>query len=229
LQQQIASREDELRFLTGETTGAIKTGQTLWQEQLPDLGPGLPSALLTRRPDIRESEQNLVAANANIGIAESAYFPNITLTAGGGQESTAFRNLLSENAATYFLQPQVNLPIFTAGRIKADVQRAKAQQQASLAAYRGTVLAAFRDVADVLARRTEAQTAEAQQQLMAQQQADTAKLADRLKRAGVSSSLEAFQAQEAELLARYDLAAFREQQLVSVVQLYRALGGGWTP
>ncbi len=225
IKKEISERENKLRFLIGETQGSIPRGQSLWDEQLPDLGPGLPSALLTRRPDIREAEQNLIAANANIGIAESAYFPNISLTAAGGQESTALYNLLSGNAATYLLQPQLNLPIFTSGRIKADVQRARAEQMASLAAYKGTVIGAFRDVADALAQYDSARASEIRQQLITDQQTNATGLALKLDQAGVTSSLDSKEAKLAELAAKIQLAADREEQLSATVQLYRALGG----
>ena len=229
LRRRIVEREDELRFLTGETTGPIARGRTIWQEQLPDLGPGLPSTLLIRRPDVREAEQNLIAANAQIGVAESAYFPNISLTAAGGQESTAFHNLISINASTFLLQPQINVPIFTAGRIRARVDQARAEQQAQAHLYQGTVIGAFRDVSNALAFRTAAQTAGQDQKHIVEQQADIAMLERRRLQAGVSSAIVAIRADEAELEAKRTLAADREEQLTSVVQLYRALGGGWQP
>lgn len=229
LARRIAEREDEIRALDGQTSGSIPRGRTLWAEELPGLGPGIPSSLLTRRPDIRQAEQALIAANANIGVAESAHFPNVSLTAAGGLESTAFHHLFTGNAATWLLQPQVNVPIFTFGRIRAGVNQAKAQGKILLGNYRGTVISAFRDVADALAFRQSAQQLEAEQQRIVAGNADAAALVHRRLDQGVSSAFDALGADSVTLSAQVSYATYRGDELVSLVHLYRALGGGWQP
>lgn len=229
LAEHVAERENELRALTGETSGAVPRDRSLWAEHLPDLGPGIPSGLLERRPDIREAEQSLIAANANIGVAEAAYFPNISLTAAGGLESTAFHNLFTGNASTFLLQPQLNIPVFTFGRIRAAVNESRAEQQALVGAYRGAVFAAFRDVADALAFGQAAEHLETSSEAQEIQDSQSSALAQQRLNQGVSSALEVMDAEAITLAARRYRAMYRGDQLIAVVHLYRALGGGWQP
>ena len=227
LAEHVAERENELRALTGETSGAVPRDRSLWAEHLPDLGPGIPSGLLERRPDIREAEQSLIAANANIGVAEAAYFPNISLTAAGGLESTAFHNLFTGNASTFLLQPQLNIPVFTFGRIRAAVNESRAEQQALVGAYRGAVFAAFRDVADALAFQQATEHLETSSEAQEIQDSQSSALAQQRLDQGVSSALEVMDAEAITLAARRYQAVYRGDQFIAVVHLYRALGGGW--
>lgn len=229
LRERVTQREDELRALAGEISGAVPRDRSLWTEHLPELGPGIPSSLLERRPDIREAEQSLIAANANIGVAESAYFPNISLTAAGGLESTAFHNLFTTNASTWLLQPQLNVPVFTFGRIRAAVNEARAEQQSLVGAYRGAVFTAFRDVADALAFRQAAEHLEASSEAQEIQDSQATTLVQQRLDQGVSSAMEVMDAEGITLAARRYRAVYRGDQLISAVHLYRALGGGWQP
>ncbi len=229
LVERVTERENELRALTGEPSGVIPRGRSLWAEHLPNLGPGIPSRLLERRPDIREAEQSLIAANANIGVAEAAYFPNVSLTAAGGLESTAFHNLFTSNASTFLLQPQVNVPVFAFGRIRAAVNEARAEQDALVGAYRGAVFTAFRDVADALAARQAAADLETSSEAREIQDSQSTTLAQQRLDQGVSSALEVMDAEGITLAALRYRAVYRGDQLISVVHLYRALGGGWQP
>lgn len=229
LQQTIADRESELRALLGETTGGIPRSASLAQESLPAVGPGLPSSLLERRPDIQQAEQDLIAANANIGVVQAAYFPNIGITAGGGLESTAFRNLFSGNAETWLLQPQVNIPVFTGGRIHAEVLQAEAQRNIASQQYVATVQAAFRDVAEALTDRAQTDRVGLQQTEIVRAAKNSASLAVERRNAGVASSLEVIGSDQALIDAQIQQAKIRHDQLDAAVRLYRSLGGGWQP
>ncbi len=229
LQQSITIREDEIRMLLGANPGDVPKDSDIWKEMVPEVGPGLPSTLIERRPDIREAEQNLIAANANIGVARAAYFPNIGLTAEGGLESTAFHNLFTGPAETWLLQPAINLPIFTAGRIRAYVQQTEAQQKISLNVYEASVHGAFRDVSDALAYRERAVQAEQEQQRLANAAKSAADLSRARFNSGVVSYLQVLETDQISLSAQINLARIRYDRLNATVQLYRALGGGWQP
>lgn len=230
-QRRMQTQQNAMETLLGQTPGPgakpVPRGLPLFEVALPSIGAGVPSELLERRPDIQEAEQNLVAANANIGVAEAAYFPNIGLTAQGGQESTAFHNLISSQAATWLLQPEVNVPIFTGGQIHAQVLQARAEHDALVSVYRQTVIGAFRDVADALADNRAALEEEDRQATMVAQAGEAVSLAQQRLAQGVAGSLDAIGAEESELAARSRLASAQQLQLDSVVYLYRALGGGW--
>ena len=227
LQRAGADRESEICELLGETSGPIPRGLSLWQETLPLVQAGLPSALLERRPDIREAEQQLVAATADIGLAESAYFPNIGLTAEGGLESTDLARLFTGDAATWLLQPALNLPVFTGARIRANVLKAKAQRDIAIQQYSATVEGAFKDVAQALAHRDEAERSEMRQAATVEEAASALSLADARLDAGADSLLDALQTRQTSISARMDLADRRYERLAALCQLYSALGGGW--
>ncbi len=227
LQRDIAAEENQLSLLTGSEPASVPRGLAIAQQAVPPVDAGVPSALLERRPDLRQAEEALIAANAEIGVAEAAYLPNISLTAQGGQESTAFHSLLTQNADTWLLQPSLNLPIFTAGRIRAQVHLAKAQQQILVHAYQGAVLAALRDVSDALASANAAHaTLEEQRQILELEQRAESLATQRLTQ-GVSGAPELDRARAAVLTAQLTLAGAEEQRLLSVVQLFESLGGGW--
>ncbi len=229
IQQAINDRESEIRSLLGETTGPIQRASSLAAESLPAVAPGLPSSLIARRPDIQQAEQDLIAANANIGVVKAQYFPNIGLTAGGGLESTAFHNLFSGNAATWLLQPAINIPVFTGGRIHAQILQADAQRNIAAQQYVATVQSAFRDVAQALTYRAQTDQIGTQQATIVAAAQDSSTLASARLDAGVSSSLEVIQSDQNLINARIEAARIKRQQLDAVVHLYRALGGGWQP
>jgi multidrug efflux system outer membrane protein len=188
---------------------------------------GLPSALLERRPDIRVAEQNLVAANADIGVAKAAYFPQIGLSSSLGGQSTALHNLFSGPNSTWSVIPTVTLPIFTAGRTEATVKMAEAQRDSALAQYQKAVKIAFTDVSDALIAHERLQQSREKQQALVQVLEERKRLAYMRYQGGVDTQLNALDADRDLLQAQLDLRQIKLNEMLSVVQLYKALGGGW--
>ncbi|HAL69566.1 MAG TPA: multidrug transporter [Pseudomonas sp.] len=196
-------------------------------DQLAEVPAGLPSDLLQRRPDIQEAEHLLKAANANIGAARAAFFPSISLTANAGTLSTDMGGLFKGGAGTWLFQPQINLPIFTAGSLKASLDYAKIQKDINVARYEKSIQTAFQEVSDGLAaRKTFEEQLQAQRDLVQANQ-DYYRLAERRYRIGIDSNLTFLDAQRNLFSAQQALIGDRLSQLTSEVNLYKALGGGW--
>lgn len=196
-------------------------------DQLAEVPAGLPSDLLQRRPDIQEAEHLLKAANANIGAARAAFFPSIRLTANAGTLSTDMDGLFKGGSGTWLFQPQINLPIFTAGSLKASLDYAKIQKDINVARYEKSIQTAFQEVSDGLAaRKTFEEQLQAQQDLVQANQ-DYYRLAERRYRIGIDSNLTFLDAQRNLFSAQQALIGDRLSQLTSEVNLYKALGGGW--
>lgn len=194
-----------------------------------DVPVGLPSEVLTRRPDIRQAEQQLIAANANIGAARAAFFPRISLTAFAGSASSDLNNLFKSGTWGWSLAPQAVLPIFDGGRNRANLESAKAGRDIAVAQYEKAIQTAFREVADTLAGRATLGEQLQAQEAQAQAEADRVRLAELRFRNGVASSLELLDAQRALFAAQQQEAQIRLAQQQNRVALYKALGGGWTP
>ncbi len=227
-QRQIEQSENALSLLAGRNPQAIERGKALNELTAPPAVPaGLPSALLERRPDIREAEQNLISANANIGAARAQYFPALDLTGFLGAQSRALTSLFTGPARDWSVSPGITVPLFNAGRIRNGVRLTEAQQQEALATYRKSVQSAFREVSDSLTgyRRTAEQRS--QQDLLVKAQRDTVRLANLRYRGGLDSFLQVLDADRSLFQGELDLARLKRDELVSVVNLYRALGGGW--
>jgi multidrug efflux system outer membrane protein len=188
---------------------------------------GLPSSLLERRPDVREAEENLVAANAQVGVAKANLFPSITLTAAGGGISTALSSLFSGPASTWSIGGNVLQPLLNPQRNLYQLDLADAQKRQALLQYQKSVQTAFQEVADALiAREQDADLQEAEEaQVDAQRRANTIALAR--YRVGYASYFNVIDADRDLFTAELTLSAARLNTLLSVVQLYRALGGGW--
>ncbi|HVA94274.1 MAG TPA: efflux transporter outer membrane subunit [Candidatus Dormibacteraeota bacterium] len=229
IQRRIGQQEDLLSVLLGNNPGPIlpRGKQLADQPHVPVVPAGLPSTLLERRPDIRQSEQLLIAANARIGVARAAYFPDISLTAAPGFQSSALSTLISGPAGLWTVAGAITQPIFEGGRLRSNVRLAKAQQQEALLTYRQTVQDAFRDVSDALIGYQKDQEFLAQQQLLAGAAEDAAKLSGMRYKAGTTSYLEVLTSQTNYLNADLGLAQARLNQLLALVQIYKALGGGW--
>lgn len=196
-------------------------------DQLAEVPAGLPSDLLQRRPDIQEAEHLLKAANANIGAARAAFFPSISLTANAGTLSTDMGGLFKGGSGTWLFQPQINLPIFTAGSLKASLDYAKIQKDINVARYEKSIQTAFQEVSDGLAaRKTFEEQLQAQRDLVQANQ-DYYRLAERRYRIGIDSNLTFLDAQRNLFSAQQALIGDRLSQLTSEVNLYKALGGGW--
>jgi len=188
---------------------------------------GLPSSILERRPDIQAAEQILIAANANIGIAKAAYFPQITLTGEFGYQSTALSNLFSGSRRIWSFVPQVTQTIFDAGRITSGVELAEAQQRSALAQYEKAIQTGFRDVSDALVLYQKVREIRAQRELLVTALQDRKRLAYMRYQGGVDTMLNALNADQDLFVAELSLAQARLDELLSLVQLYKALGGGW--
>jgi NodT family efflux transporter outer membrane factor (OMF) lipoprotein len=196
---------------------------------LPDLPAGTPSDVLTARPDVRQAEQQLIAANANIGAARAAFFPRISLTAGIGTASNELSNLFKGGSWGWTVAPSLVQPIFDAGRNSAGLASANASRDIALAQYEKAVQSAFREVSDALAGRATFGDQLQAQRNVAEAEAVRFRLSELRYSNGVSSYLDLLDAQRSLFAAQQALVQTRLAQLQNQVQLYKALGGGWTP
>jgi NodT family efflux transporter outer membrane factor (OMF) lipoprotein len=227
LQQQIEQTENRISLLLGRNPGDVLRGRFLEQVIPPDVPAGLPSSLLDRRPDIRAAEQTLIAANANIGAAQAAYFPKISLTGLVGGQSTALTSLFSGPATAWSFIPQVTQPIFTGGRLKSTVRYAEADRDRAVIAYRRSIQTAFTEVSDALSARQRTRESRIEEERLVAALQDRKRLAYVRYRGGIDTQLNALDADRDLFEAELTLARIRHDELVSVVQLYKALGGGW--
>jgi multidrug efflux system outer membrane protein len=226
----IEQTENQIRLLLGQPSGDVPRGQPLTaQVQPPAVPPGLPSALLERRPDIRAAEQTLIAANANIGVAKAAYFPTISLTGLLGFQSDQLSSLFKGASNAWQFVPQVTQPIFTAGRITSQVHLAEAQQQSALIQYEKAIQTAFREVSDALVQYRRVKEIRTQQALLVTTLQDRSRLAYMRYQGGVDTLLNALDADRDLFSAELSLAQTERNELLALVQLYKALGGGWQP
>lgn len=228
LERRIEQQENALSILLGNNPGAVPRGLKLTaQPHNPEVPAGLPSALLERRPDIRQAEQRLIAANARIGVAKAAYFPQISLTARGGYQSSALTDLFSGPSGLWNFAAGLTQPIFAGGRIRSGVKLTEAQQQEALLAYQQAIQRAFREVSDALVAYRKNQEFRAQQELLTQSAQDAARLSGLRYRAGETNYLEVLTNETNFFTAELGLAQAQLNELHALVQLYRALGGGW--
>ena len=233
LQRQIGISEDQLSVLLGRNPDQILRTESsqlkrMIEPAIPPVPPaGLPSSLLERRPDLREAEQNLVAANANVGVAKANLFPTITLTAAGGSESSALSDLFRGPTRTWSVAGSLLQPLLSSQRNLYQVDLANAQKRQALLQYQQSIQTAFREVSDALiARQKYAEFQVAQQaQVDAQRKANTIALAR--YRVGYSSYFDVINADRDLFTAELSLSAAHLNTLLSLVQLYRAVGGGW--
>ena len=217
-----------IQLLLGLSPGAVVRGLRLTEQpQLPSVPPGLPSSLLERRPDIRAAEQNLVSANAIIGVAKAAYFPRITLTGFLGSETDQLSSLFTGPARAWQFVPQVLQPIFEGGRIRSTVKLTEAQREIALVRYERTIETAFREVSDALVQHRRVTEIRTQEELLVATLQDRSRLAYMRYRGGVDTLLNAKDADRDLFAAELDLARTRRDELQAMVQLYKALGGGW--
>jgi multidrug efflux system outer membrane protein len=228
LQQQIEQTENQISLLLGRGPGSVARGRRFLEQELPPEVPvGLPSTLLERRPDIRAAEQTLIAANANIGVAKAAYFPQISLSGLIGGQSAQLSNLFSGINRSWTFVPQVSQPIFAAGRIKSGVRLADAQRDQARVAYEKAIQTSFREVSDALIAHQRTHESRLEQEKLVSALADRKRLAYVRYQGGVDTQLNALDADRDLFQAELTLAQIHYAELVSVVQLYKALGGGW--
>jgi len=228
IEQLIEQTENQISFLIGGRPGAIRRDRALTAQQQPPAVPaGLPATLLERRPDIRAAEHNLIAANAIIGVAKAAYFPRITLTGLLGFQSDQLSSLFSGPARIWQFVPQVTQPIFTAGRLRSNVRLAEAQQQIALIQYERAIQGAFRDVSDALIQYQKVREIRGKQELLVATLRDRARMSYVRYEGGIDTLLNALDADRDLFEAELRLAQTTRDELLAVVELYRALGGGW--
>jgi multidrug efflux system outer membrane protein len=222
----IAQEEDAISILLGENPASVPRGKPLDEETLiPALPAGLPSSLLERRPDIQEAEQNLIAANAEIGVARAQFFPQIPLTGSGGTESFQLASLFS--SGVYSFAANLAQPIFTGGMLRGNLQAVRAQEQASVLAYKQSIQEALREVSDALIGYRRNGEFLRQQRALTVTDADADRLARIQYEGGVTAYLDVLTQETQYFVAQLSLAQARLNELNSVVQLYQALGGGW--
>jgi len=227
LQQQIEQTENTISLLLGKNPSAIERGPSLEAQQPPEVPPGLPSALLERRPDIRAAEQNLIAANAEIGVAKAAYFPQISLSGFLGGQGTQLSSLFSGPSGVWNFTPQVTQPIFTAGRLRSNVRLAEAQRESALVEYEKAIQTGFTEVSNALIAHQRVRESRVQQELLVGALQDRTRLAYVRYRGGVDTLLNALDADRDQFQAELNLEQLRLSELMAVVQLYKSLGGGW--
>jgi multidrug efflux system outer membrane protein len=219
--------EHALAVLVGEVPSAFSLAEAHWKTALPVIPAGVPGVVLARRPDVSAAESALLAAQARVGVAKAAWFPDITLTAAGGQASPEIGDVLKWSARAWGVGALLALPIFDGGRREAGVDNARAEMDAALARYREQVLVAFQEVEDQLAAlRLLAQQSEAQERAVSAAARSTS-LSDARYRNGLVSQLDLLDARRSELRNRRQALQVRSAQYQATVGLIRALGGGW--
>jgi multidrug efflux system outer membrane protein len=228
LQRQRSQDLNALVLLLGQPLPAdLPTAPPLETLALAEVPAGLPSEVLLQRPDIRQAEQQLIAANANIGAARAAFFPRISLTGSLGTASTQLSGLFEQTAWT--LGGQVLQPLFDAGRNQANLEATRAAHQIAVAQYEKAVQTAFREVADALAGRATLGEQLAAQQTLAASETRRLELANLLFKGGAAGQLEVLDAERSQLAARQAVVQVQLARLLNSVQVYRALGGGAGP
>jgi multidrug efflux system outer membrane protein len=231
LERQIAQEENAISILLGNYPQAVPRGLPLVEQPLPpEVPPGLPSTLVERRPDIREAEQFMVAANAEIGVAKAQFFPQISLTGSGGGafgRSSAFSGLMNSQLGIWSYGAQVSQPIFTGGALRGNLRAAESQHQQALIAYRQAIQQAFGDVSDALIGYQKFHEVRLRQEDTVADLKESVRLSNMRYKGGTTTYLEVLDGQRSLFSAELTLAQARGTEYQSLVQLYRALGGGW--
>jgi multidrug efflux system outer membrane protein len=230
LKQGIEQTENQISILLGRNPGPILRGLPLTEQpHMPEVPAGLPSAILERRPDVLQAEQSLVAANANVGVAKAAYFPQISLTGAFGVQSTALESFLGGGLTTaaWTLAGQAVQPIFEGGRITANYHLAWAQRDEAELVYKQTVLQAFGDVSNGLVGYNQSQQFRIKIQEQTATYKETARLADVRFLGGYTAFLEVLVTEQQYFTSQISLDQARLTELQNYVELYQALGGGW--
>jgi len=231
LERQIGQEEDAISILLGHYPESVRRGRPLAEQPLPpEVPPGMPSSLLERRPDIRQVEQELIAANAEIGVAKAAFFPQISLTGSGGGafgRSTLFSSMMSSQTGIWSYGAQVSQPIFTGGALRGNLKLAESQHRQELIAYQQVIQLAFRDVSDALIGYQKLHQVRAAQEITVKDLRDTVDTSLVRYRGGITTYLEVLDGQRSLFNAELALAQARGNEYQSLVQLYKALGGGW--
>jgi multidrug efflux system outer membrane protein len=231
LEREIGQEEDAINILLGNYPNGVPRGLSLVHQELPpEVPPGLTSSLLERRPDIREAEQILIAANAEIGVAKAQFFPQIALTGSGGGSfgrSSAFTRLFPTQIGIWSYGAQVAQPVFTGGGLRGNLRLAESQHQQALIAYRQTIQRAFGDVSDALIGYDKLHQVRVRQEDTVADLQEAVRISTLRYKGGTTTYLEVLDSQRSLYGAELSLASARGDEFRSLVQLYRALGGGW--
>ena len=220
--------ENLIQFLLGKPPAPVPRGRKLVdQPQPPQVPAGLPSALLERRPDLLAAEQQLIAANARVGVAKAAFFPSINLTAAGGVATADLLGIANRSGGAFAMLGVLDIPIFDAGRRLGDYKTSKAQRQEYLLAYLKAIDGAFRDVSDALIGHQKTKEYTSRQALLTATLRDQSLRANQRYSGGVSSYLEVLDTERQRLTAEQELIRAQRDVLTTLVRLYTALGGGW--
>jgi multidrug efflux system outer membrane protein len=227
LDRRRAELEHALAVLVGEVPSKFSIEAKEWSSELPVIPAGVPSTVLTRRPDVSAAQNSMLAAQARVGVAKAAWFPSVALTASGGYASTQLSDLFKWSSRAWGIGALLSLPLLDGGRRKAGIESASAELDGAVALYREQILVAFKDVEDQLAAlRLLTEQAEAQGRAVASASRSTA-LSGTRYRAGYVSQLELLDAQRSELRNRREALQVRSARYQSTVALVRALGGSW--
>jgi multidrug efflux system outer membrane protein len=228
LERQIQQQENQLGILLGENPGPVTRGRTLTEQPVPDAVPaGLPSELLERRPDVREAEEIIVAANAQIGAAKAAFLPSIALTGTGGLESNALNSFIKASAESWFAALSVAQPVFEGGALRSQLKLTRAQYQEAVLAYQQTLQNAFEQVSNGLIAYQKYRDFRGQQELLTQAAQRSDQLSSVLYQNGGASYLHVLTNETNYFSAELNLVDAQLNERLALVQLYQALGGGW--
>jgi outer membrane protein, multidrug efflux system len=228
LERQIQQQENVLSILFGENPGPIARGRALTEQPLPEeVPPGLPSELLQRRPDVRQAEEIMVSANAQIGVAKASFFPSLTLTGLGGLQSNALNRFISEPSETWYGALSVTQPVFHGGRLRSELRLARAQWDEAVLSYRQTIQNALGQVSNALVAYQKDREFREQQDLLTQAAQRSDQLSQVLYKNGGASYLQVLTSETNYFSAELNLVQAQLNERLSLVQLYQALGGGW--
>ena len=228
LEQQIQQQENEMRLLLGENPGPVRHSAANALTPPPqDLPAGLPSQLLERRPDIEQAEQQLVAANAQIGVARAQFFPQLSISASAGLGGNEFGNLFDPSGRTIYGIGTLAQPIFQGGKLKGQLQLAQERKEELVLSYRNTIAGAFRDVSNALIALKKRRAAREQQEKLVAAAQDSTNLARLRYQGGATSYLEVLTTDSTLFSAQLNLVNAQQLEALTLVQLYSALGGGW--
>jgi multidrug efflux system outer membrane protein len=228
LERQIQQQENVLSVLLGENPQSISRGRALTEQPLPQNVPaGLPSELLERRPDVRQAEEMMVAANAQIGVAKASFFPNLSLTGLGGLESNALHQFITAPSETWYAAFNVSQPVFQGGALRSQLRLARANWQEASLSYQQTVQNALEQVSNSLVASQKDREFREQQELLTQAAQQTDQLSEVLYKNGGASYLQVLTSETNYFSAELNLVQAQLNERLALVQLYQALGGGW--
>jgi multidrug efflux system outer membrane protein len=228
LERQIQQQENLLSILLGENPRSIPRGRPFTEQPAPDNIPaGLPSELLERRPDVRDAEANMMAANAQIGVAKAAFFPSISLTGAGGLESNALNSFLSAPSQTWNAGLSITQPVFEGGRLRSELRLSRVQYQEAVLIYQQTVLRALEQVSNALIATQKDRDFREQQEMLTRAAQRTDELSEVLYKNGGASYLQVLTSETNDFAAELNLVQAQLNERLALVQFYQALGGGW--